>query len=197
MNSPSLDTLLDRLRHGDEDAAEELVATYEPLLRSAVRGGLPTLLRSKLDSADVVQSVWVRVLPALRDGRWDIADRARLRALLLTVARRRLVSQYRHHRPALELERGGAADVDMLPEAGVPQPSEVARAGELWEQVRDLCPPEHRRLLELRRQGLTLDEIAARTGMHEGSVRRVLRQLARRLALLHEPLNDHKFSPDT
>jgi RNA polymerase sigma-70 factor (ECF subfamily) len=196
MSSLSLDTLMDRLRRGDEDAAEELVAAYEPLLRSAVRGGLPPPLRSKLDSADVVQSVWVRVLPALREGRWDVADRARLRALLLTVARRRLISQYRHHRPALERECGGAADVDLLPELGVPQPSEVARAGELWEQVQGLCPPEHRRLLELRRQGLTLDEIAARTGMHEGSVRRVLRQLARRLALLYEPLNDHELSHD-
>jgi hypothetical protein len=35
-----------------------------------------------------------------------------------------------------------------------------------------------------------LEEIAGRTGMHEGSVRRVLRRLARQLALLDSPSGD-------
>jgi RNA polymerase sigma-70 factor (ECF subfamily) len=46
-----------------------------------------------------------------------------------------------------------------------------------------LCPPEHRAVLCLRRDGLPLAEIAARTGLHEGSVRRILRRLVRELAL--------------
>jgi RNA polymerase sigma-70 factor (ECF subfamily) len=188
MTGPSLEALLARLRRGDETAAEELVAAYEPLLRGAVRGHLPDHLRAKLDSADVVQSVWARALPALRDGDWEVPDGARLRALLLTVARRRMISHYRHHRAALAREEPGGPAIDMLPAEGFPQPSEVARAGELWEQVLALCPPEHHRLLELRREGLTLDEIAERTGLHEGSVRRVIRQVSRRLALLQAPL---------
>jgi RNA polymerase sigma-70 factor (ECF subfamily) len=44
------------------------------------------------------------------------------------------------------------------------------------------CPPQYHDLLRLKRQGLTLDAIAARTGLHEGSVRRIIRQLARTLA---------------
>ena len=36
---------------------------------------------------------------------------------------------------------------------------------------------------ELRRQGLPLTEVAARTGFHEGSVRRILRRLASELAI--------------
>ena len=51
-----------------------------------------------------------------------------------------------------------------------------------------LCPPAHRALLRLKRQGWPLAEIASRTGMHEGSVRRVLRRLARQLAFQLEPL---------
>jgi hypothetical protein len=31
--------------------------------------------------------------------------------------------------------------------------------------------------------------VASRTGMHEGSVRRILRKLARQLALTHEPMS--------
>jgi RNA polymerase sigma-70 factor (ECF subfamily) len=51
-----------------------------------------------------------------------------------------------------------------------------------------LCPPEHHQLLRLRQQGLTLDEIARQTGLHEGSVRRILRQLARQLTLEQAPV---------
>ena len=52
----------------------------------------------------------------------------------------------------------------------------------------ELCPPEHHDVLRLRREGLRLEDIASLTGLHEGSVRRILRQLARQLALAQEPL---------
>jgi RNA polymerase sigma-70 factor (ECF subfamily) len=187
MAEEPLDLLLDRLRDGDEAAAGQIVADYEPYLRLVVRRCLPDRLRAKFDSLDVVQSVWVHVLHALRGRDWQVADRARLRALLVTVARRRLVSRYRHHRTAVEMEQAGDG-LEGLPEPREPRPSEVAVADELWQQMLALCPPEHHELLRLRREGLLLHEIAARTGMHEGSVRRVLRHLARRLALGREPL---------
>jgi RNA polymerase sigma-70 factor (ECF subfamily) len=46
----------------------------------------------------------------------------------------------------------------------------------------ELCPPAHRQILELKRQGFPLEEIARRVGLHEGSVRRIIYELARRLA---------------
>ena len=62
-------------------------------------------------------------------------------------------------------------------------PSEVARGNELWDQLLALCPPAHHELLNLKRQGLPLAEIAARTGLHPSSVRRILYDLAKRLAV--------------
>jgi RNA polymerase sigma-70 factor (ECF subfamily) len=88
----------------------------------------------------------------------------------------------------VEHEQPWGAGLERLAAASQPRPSEVAQAGELWERMLALCPPEHHELLRLRRQGLRLREIAERTGMHEGSIRRVLRQLARQLALQREPL---------
>jgi RNA polymerase sigma-70 factor (ECF subfamily) len=187
MTEEPLEVLLDRLRAGDEAAAGRIVADYEPYLRLVVRRCLPDRLRAKFDSLDVVQSVWVHVLHALRGQDWRVADRGRLQALLVKVARRRLVSRYRHHRAAVEREQAGDG-LERLPEPREPRPSEVAVADELWQRMLALCPPEHHELLRLRRDGLLLHEIAARTGMHEGSVRRVLRVLARRLALGREPL---------
>ena len=78
----------------------------------------------------------------------------------------------------------------MLPPAAQPRPSEFVQAEDLWERMLALCPPGHHDLLRLKRQGLPLAEIAARTGLHEGSVRRVLRQLARQLAFTTPPLSE-------
>lgn len=44
------------------------------------------------------------------------------------------------------------------------------------------CPPAHHQLLEMKRAGASLAEIAERTGMHESSVRRILYQVARDVA---------------
>lgn len=188
MTAEPLDLLLDRLHRRDLAAAEQLVAAYEPYLRSVVRRGLPANLRAKFDSVDVVQSVWVHVLNAVRKGAWEVPDRERLRALLITVARRRLISRFRHYRAATEREGRDGPDLDRVAGPRQPRPSEEAQADELWAQMLALCPPAHHDILRLRRQGRTMEEIAQRTGLHEGSVRRVLRQLARRLALRQEPL---------
>jgi RNA polymerase sigma factor (sigma-70 family) len=186
MSAEPLNLLLNRLRDGDEMAAGQIVADYEPYLRLVVRRGLPDRLRAKFDSLDVVQSVWVHVLHALRGRAWQVADRARLQALLVTVARRRLVSRFRHHRVAIEREQPGGAILETLPEQREPRPSEAAAGAELWQRMLALCPPEHHDVLRLRRDGLLLHEIADRTGLHEGSVRRILRRLARQLAFGQE-----------
>jgi RNA polymerase sigma-70 factor (ECF subfamily) len=115
-----------------------------------------------------------------------VPDRARLRALLLTVARRRLVSRYRRCRTAVERQQPGQADFGALAEQ-TPRPSEFAQAHETWERLLAICPPAHHDVLRLRRQGFSLNEIAARTGLHEGSVRRILRRLARQMAVRQGP----------
>ncbi len=188
MTVEPLDHLLERLGNGDAAALEEAVRDYGPYLRLVIRRSLSGRLRAKFDSADVVQSVWVHMIRALRRGDWQLTDRASLRALLVTVARRRLVSRYRHHRTALEHDRTEGADLEGLPARRQARPSEVVQANELWDRLLALCPPANRELLHLRRQGLSLEEIATRIGMHEGSVRRVIRKLARQLALWQEPL---------
>jgi RNA polymerase sigma-70 factor (ECF subfamily) len=139
---------------------------------------LPDRLRQRFDSTDVVQSVWVQVLTGLRSGAWHFPDRAHLQAFLVKVARRRLISRSRRDCPAVQREQPGATDLDALPAPREARPSEMAQAAELWERMLALCPPDHHDVLRLRRQGLPLAEIAERTGLHEGSVRRILRRLA-------------------
>jgi len=113
---------------------------------------------------------------------------AQLRAFLIRATRNRFIDRVRQHRTAARLERPLAgSEPSGLPSSPRPRPSEAAMAEELWERLLDLCPPEHHRLLRLRRRGATASEIAARVGMHEGSVRRVLRELSVRLACAATP----------
>jgi RNA polymerase sigma factor (sigma-70 family) len=189
MSAPDTDELLNRLARGEVAVAGELHAAYEAYLRAVVRRQLSDRLRSGCDSADVVQSVWVHVVRHLSSSGWRVGGRSQLRALLATIARRRLVSRARAHARTAREESGGGEVFDGLAACDQPRPSEVAQAGELWEQMLALCPPEHHPVLRFKREGLPPTEIAARTGLHEGSVRRILRRLARELALRVEPID--------
>jgi RNA polymerase sigma factor (sigma-70 family) len=189
MSAKSLDLLLEKLCSGDAAAAEQVFLAYEPYLRKVVRRQLPPRLRAKLDSVDVVQSVWADVLQGFRSAGWRFADAAHLRAFLVKATRHRFIDRVRQHDRAVKLERPLACmDPEQLPSAGLPRPSEAVQADDLWQRMLALCPPTHHAVLELKRQGLTLVEVAERTGLHEGSVRRILRQLARQLALKQQPL---------
>jgi RNA polymerase sigma-70 factor (ECF subfamily) len=188
MKADPADLLLEQLARGNVEAAADLYAAFTPYLRAIVRRQLSDALRPKFDSADVVQSVWVHVVRQLGKSGWKVQDGDQLRALLATIARRRLVSRVRHHARAVGAERGGEGELAAAPDEGYPRPSEVAQADELWDELLRLCPAEHHEVLRLRREGLLFAEIATRTGLHEGSVRRILRRLSRELALRQEPL---------
>jgi RNA polymerase sigma-70 factor (ECF subfamily) len=177
-----LDLLLAKLCRGDSAAAEQVFLAYEPYLRLVVRRQLSPHLRAKFDSVDIVQSVWADVLDGFREAGWRFVDVAHLRAFLVKATRNRFIDRIRQHQRALEREQTLPRKEAHLPASRQPRPSEVAQAGELWEQMLALCPPAHRELLFLKREGLPLAEIATRTGLHESSVRRILYDLARQLA---------------
>jgi RNA polymerase sigma-70 factor (ECF subfamily) len=182
MSADPLAALLEKLTSGDTAAAEQVFRSYEPYLRMVVRRLLPGKLRAKLDSADIVQSAWVDVLEGFRKAGWRFTDVAHLRAFLVKVTRNRFLERLRQHRRALDREEPlYEAGLGTLLPSHQPRPSQVAQADELWKQMLLLCPPAHRDLLGLKREGLSLAEIAARTGLHEGSVRRILYDLEKRL----------------
>jgi RNA polymerase sigma-70 factor (ECF subfamily) len=180
MNTEPLDALLERLTAGDTAAAEQVFRRYEPFLRLVVRRHLSPGLRAKFDSMDIVQSVWADLVRGFRRAGWRFTSAAQLQAFLVRLTRDRFIDRFRQHRRAVELEQALEDDERLM--ASDPRPSEVVRAEELWQQMLDLCPPQHREVLRLKREGLRSPEIAARTGLHEASVRRILCDLSRRLA---------------
>jgi RNA polymerase sigma factor (sigma-70 family) len=186
MEPMTIEELLRRLGSGDEAAAAEVFRAYEPYLRQVVRRRLPAQARARFDSGDVLQSVWADLLPGLRGGRWRFADAAQLRAFLSRVVQNRLFDRARRALRQTAHEEPLAA-LPAEPAARQPRASEHAQAGALWERLLASCPAEHRDVLRLRRAGMNYHEVAAAVGMHEGSVRRVVRELGRRVAFLPTP----------
>jgi DNA-directed RNA polymerase specialized sigma24 family protein len=94
-----------------------------------------------------------------------------------------LIDRIRQHQKARQREEPlSEADEQLGLPSPQPCPNEVAQAADLWERILAHCPPEHRPILGLRRQGYSLAEIGERTGLHPDSIRRILRTLARQLA---------------
>jgi RNA polymerase sigma factor (sigma-70 family) len=188
MDQP-LDSLLEKLCGGDSDAAERVFLAFEPYLRMVVRKKLSARLRAKFDSMDVVQSVWADVLRGFREAGWRFADEAHLRAFLVKLTRHRFIDQLRRHRTALarECPLGDLALTDE-PLSPLPSPSELVQADELGQRMLALCSPAHREIVRLRMRGVPVAEIATRTGLHVGSVHRILQDLACRVALERRPL---------
>jgi RNA polymerase sigma-70 factor (ECF subfamily) len=187
MSTEHLDLLLANLNNGDAAAAEQVFRTYEPYLRMLVRRELRAALRLKFDSTDVVQSVWADVLEGLQRRKWHFEDRAHLQAFLIRLARNRFLDFCRKHRGALNHETPLKDETPASAiECDLPRPSEVAQRNELWDRILALSPPGHHELLRMKLEGLSLSEIAAQTGLHPGSVRRILVNLARRLSDANE-----------
>jgi len=176
--------MLEQLQRGDVAAAEQLFIAFEPWLRLLVRRQLPTDLQAKFDSVDVVQSIWADLIEGLRHGRWQFEDAQRLRRFLVRATQNRFVDHVRRNRRAADCEQPLADSASSHhPLAEEPSLVEQIQAEDIWEKLMTLCAPQHRAILDLKRQGFGLGDIAVRTGLHEGSIRRILYDIARRFAL--------------
>ena len=184
MTHRPLESLLEKLCSGDPEAAERVFLAFEPYLRMVVRKKLPGRLRAKFDSIDVVQSVWADVLRGFREAGWRFADEAHLRAFLVKLTRHRFIDHLRRHRTAVALERPlGELVPENEPQSRLPS-RERGRAGERTARAdAGTLPPAHREIVGLRMRGMPVAEIAARTGLHVGSVHRIFHDLACRVAV--------------
>jgi RNA polymerase sigma-70 factor (ECF subfamily) len=180
----SIPDLLARIRNGDEAAARELLARYEPKVRLVVRRQLPRLLRSRFDSIDFLQSVWGSFFHKIQTGPSDLAEEQNLIAFLAWAARNKVIDEYRRaatqkqdvHRE----QRLGAAGHVESHLAPAETPSQLAQAHETYDRLRDLLPEGRRVILELKAAGHSCKEIGARLCLSERTVERVLQDLKRR-----------------
>jgi RNA polymerase sigma-70 factor (ECF subfamily) len=189
MDDDDLAGLIERIKAGDEGATRDLIHRFEGDIRTIVRVRLPHALRSKFDSMDFVQAVWQSVLTDGQDlGRFTSAGH--FLAFLAGVARNKVFEEHRkrtrtrkynlRREEPLYVRRGGRELPREVP-AHDPSPSQDAQARDRLAQLIEGRSPVEAQVVELRRRGLTFDEIAAQTGLSERSVRRVIESIRQRM----------------
>jgi RNA polymerase sigma-70 factor (ECF subfamily) len=189
MDDVDLAELIARARAGDETAASDLLRRFEGEVRIVVRGKLPRALRAQFDSMDLVQSVWKSVLteggpelPRFHDARHFMGFLAGVaRNKVYEKHRRRTTRKYDIGREEPLYVRRGDREVPREITATDPSPSEDAQAGDRLALMLEGLSPLERRMVELRRSGLTHEEVAEELGVHESAVRRVVTAVRRRM----------------
>lgn len=180
-DAPSFAEFIKRIRAGDAAAAEELVRQYEPLIRREIRMRMhDDRLARAFDSMDVCQSVMASFFVRTALGQYDLERPEQLVRLLISMARHKLAAAARRQSAR---KRDGArheATREQLAQVASAEasPSSIVANAELLRRLRELLSVEERQLAELRTEGASWEEIAARLG-GKAQARRM--QLARAL----------------
>jgi RNA polymerase sigma factor (sigma-70 family) len=184
----SFKELIERVRHGDEPAADELLRRYEPAMRRVIQVRLfDSRIRRVHDADDICQSVLASFFVRLALGQYEFDTPEDLIKLLGSMARNKIADKGRRaelegpidQRLHLsEIAEGAAKATD-----GTPSQNIAIR--ELITEARRRLNPEDRRLLELREAGLEWIDIAQQVG---GSPEALRKRLARAGALVAQQL---------
>jgi RNA polymerase sigma-70 factor (ECF subfamily) len=171
--------LMDRLRSGDAEAAQEIFRRYGPAIQFVVRQRLNRRMRSEFDSLDFVQEAWGSFFH-IPPERCTFRTPQELVTFLSCIARNKVIDAYRQrYRTAKrDLRRvsalqGGRHD----PPGRQPTPSKWAIAHEEWERLLQGKPPKIRHALEMLRAGHSRQEIAASLSIHPKRIQRLLRHM--------------------
>lgn len=176
-------SLLRRFRAGNEDAATALYLRYaERLSRLANREVSPDLAR-RVDSDDIVQSVFRTFFRRAANGQYDVVDREDLWKLLLVMALNKIRSSGSFHRAA---KRSASKTISMDGDVSAQElPKNQQEAFQILkltvEEIVGSLPSEHRDIVWLRIEGLEFDEIVKRTGRAKRTVERILQSFRQTL----------------
>ncbi len=178
---------LQRIRAGDDAAAQELVKRFEPVIRREVRLRLGGRLRRAFDSTDVSQSVLANFFVRAASGEFELDRPDQLAGLLMTMARNRLVSRARNEGRIMRDIRRLVIKPGVLDQVAdrQPSPSELASRKELLDLLKTSLSYNELQIFDLRTAGLSWDEIARQLG-GSGQARRM--QLSRGIERLERHL---------
>lgn len=184
--------LLRRAKGGEDASIRILLERFEKDVRLMVRLRLPRSLRAEFDSMDFVQSVWKSVFASPEPGRPDEvgSDPSRFRGYLAGIARNQIYQAHRRrtrtHKYDLSREeslyvRRGSRDVPREIACPDPTPSQTVGAEDQLASALSGRPDIVARVVQMRRDGMTLAEIAEVTGRNERTIRRVLDSIREQL----------------
>ncbi len=184
-----LSSLIERAQSGDTEAIDCLQG-LEQEIRMMVRVRLPQELRTQFDSMDFVQDVWQSFFRVFHEDPERLRNVQHLRGFLAGVARNKVFEEHRRQTKTRKYDLGrqeplyirrGDREVPRDVPSRDASPMENAEAQDRLAKLLAGQHPRAGEILELRRQGLTFEEIATRVGLNERTVRRVVDTIKRGL----------------
>jgi RNA polymerase sigma-70 factor (ECF subfamily) len=176
---PSDRELLERFQRGEQYAATALYIRYAPRLLALARSRCSPGLAHRLDSEDIVQSVFSRFFRRARRGEYEVPAGAELWKLLLVIALNKI-------RTAEAFHRAGKRDVQATSTGGGLEESLAAAGGSddgngaylslVVSDALERLPARLKEIIELRLQGYEVREIAALTDQSVRTVERLLQE---------------------
>lgn len=184
---PTFNELIEAVREGSQDAAWQLTERYSPHILRVVRWSLPKAIRPKVDSQDLLQSVWATLL--LEPGKLHgLENQNQFMGYIAGIARNKVIDKHRHFTTKKKDVRIEASELDLredsqrplgLPPAfesnlfnSEPSPSHAVMVREQWQRVLDRGSTRDHEIIELRLKGRSYSEIAEQLEIDERTVQR-------------------------
>jgi RNA polymerase sigma-70 factor (ECF subfamily) len=177
--------LVERCRGGDQEAATVLFQRYVDRLIALLRERISPRLASRMDPEDVLQSAYRSFFNGLGHGKFAIERADELWGLLAAITLHKLCRKVAYHKAkkrAVQREYQPERDQDLLKSypdlvSELPTPSEAAELVEELDLVMQQLTPQERRILELRLEGYTSEEIADHLHRSDRTVRRAMEKV--------------------
>ena len=178
-DEPSDRELLERFRRGEQFAATALYMRYAPRLLALAEARRSPGLANRLDSEDIVQSVFGRFFRHAKSGDYEVPVGAELWKLLLVIALNKIRAAEAYHR-AGKRDVGATATTDRLEEsldAGSRcDDGNGAYLHLVVSEAMERLEGPLREIVQLRLQGYEVREIAELTDRSARTVERLLKE---------------------
>jgi RNA polymerase sigma factor (sigma-70 family) len=181
--------LVRQWRAGDQEAAGKLFHRYVDRLIALARGHLSARLSSRVDAEEVVQSAYRCFFVLAREGRYDLERGGDLWQMLVTITLHKLQQHVDYHsaqkravsreEPLAGEESLAALQTQLL--AREPSPADAVALSDELERALAALGARERRIIELRLQGLKVEEIANDLNSSERTIWRALERFKKRL----------------
>lgn len=168
---------------GDRDAATALFLKYAHRLEDLARKKSGRDLASRFDPEDVVQSVFRTFFRRASEGQYQLPDGDELWKLLLVITLNKLRRLAIHHRAK---KRNTSQTVELhedeSPRSLISSPEEgLAVLQDMIQTVMSDLPESHQKMIRLRIDGASLEEISQEVARSRRTVERVIQQFRERL----------------
>ncbi|HAN98524.1 MAG TPA: hypothetical protein DCQ98_14305 [Planctomycetaceae bacterium] len=166
--------LLLRITRGDASAAEELVDRHSPRLLRAARARISSMFSARFDPEDIVQSTFRSFFRRARTGSYEAPRAGDLFNLLIVIALRKVRARAVEHQAACRDVRRSGEPVEQVADG-----DDDRSLHELLVTIDEVCRglgESHRRIVMLRLEGYTIDEIAGRSERSRRTVERALHE---------------------